>query len=302
VHRARVDGQDVICKVQYPGVDAAVDSDMRYLKLALKASGMLPVDRKVLDAIFAEINLRMHEELDYCNESDNVRAFRAFHRRHPFVQVPEVIGHRSSKRVLTLAYLQGDNIRDFDKLGYTAEDRDRCGLSLWLALESQIYDFGTLHADPNPANFAFKRDGTVILYDFGCVKQLVPGVADGYRQLVVKGFAEDYPAVEDTLRRLHVRRDSGGAVQHAFYKRVRDWLALPFLAAESFDFGSSRLAEEAWAKFGSESLKHVTAFQPSPEVVFLNRTLGGHYATLRAMRARLPVMSLLRARFPELAL
>jgi predicted unusual protein kinase regulating ubiquinone biosynthesis (AarF/ABC1/UbiB family) len=305
VHRARVDGQEVICKVQYPGVDAAVDSDMRHLKLTLLASGMLGVNKRVgkkaLDAVFGEISLRMHEELDYCNESDNVRAFRAFHKRHAFVQVPEVIGHRSSKRVLTLAYAPGDNVRDFDALAYTSEERDRCGMNLWRAIESQIYDFGTLHADPNPANFAFKRDGTVIMYDFGCVKQLAPGVADGYRQLVVKGLAEDYRAVEDTLRALHVRRETGSEVPHAFYKRVRDWLALPFLATDTFDFGSSRLVQEAWEKLGSESLKHITAFQPSPEVVFLNRTLGGHYATFRAMRARLPVIALLRERFSELS-
>ena len=300
VHRARVDGQEVICKVQYPGVDGAVDSDMRHLKLALLASGMLRVDKKALDAVFGEISLRMHEELDYCNESDNVRAFRMFHKRHAFVQVPEVIGHRSSKRVLTLAYAPGDNVRDFDELGYTPEERARCGMNLWRAIESQMYDFGTLHADPNPANFAFKRDGTVVMYDFGCVKQLAPGVADGYRQLVVKGLAEDYSAIEETLRALHVRRDSG-EVPHAFYKRVRDWLALPFLAAETFDFGDARLAQEAWEKLGSESLKYVTAFQPSPEVVFLNRTLGGHYATLRAMRASLPVIALLRERFSELS-
>jgi predicted unusual protein kinase regulating ubiquinone biosynthesis (AarF/ABC1/UbiB family) len=300
VHRARVDGQEVICKVQYPGVDGAVDSDMRHLKLALLASGVLRVEKKALDAVFNEISQRMHEELDYCNESDNVRAFRAFHKRHAFVRIPEVIGHRSAKRVLTLAYEPGDHVRELDARGYEQAERDRCGLHLWLALESQIYDFGAVHADPNPANFAFKRDGTVVMYDFGCVKRLAPGVADGYRKLVVEALTENYATVEDTLRTLNVRREVGD-VPHAFYKRVRDWLALPFLAAETFDFGNSRLAEEAWNKLGKESLKYVGSFQPSPEIVFLNRTLGGHYATLRALRAHVPVMTLLRQRFPELS-
>jgi predicted unusual protein kinase regulating ubiquinone biosynthesis (AarF/ABC1/UbiB family) len=300
VHRARVDGRDVICKVQYPGVDRAVDSDMRHLKLALLASGVLKIEKKALDAVFNEVSARMHEELDYCNESDNVRAFRAFHKRHPFVIVPEVIGHRSSKRVLTLAYVQGDHILDFDALGYTPEERDLCGLHLWQALDSQIYDFGILHADPNPANFAFRRDGTVVMYDFGCVKQLAPGVADGYKQLVIHGLAEDYAAVEDCLRKLNVRKGKPGEVPQTFYKRVRDWLAKPFLATDTYDFGTSRLAEEAWKAVGAESLKYIGAFQPSHEGVFLNRTLGGHYGVLRSMRARVPVIALLRARFPEL--
>ena len=106
--------------------------------------------------------------------------------------------------------------------------------------------------------------------------------------------------MEDTLRALHVRRDVG-EVSPGFYKRVRDWLALPFLAAETFDFGSARFAEDAWNTLGTESLKHVGSFQPTPEIVFLNRTLGGHYASLRALRARVPVMALLRQRFPELS-
>jgi predicted unusual protein kinase regulating ubiquinone biosynthesis (AarF/ABC1/UbiB family) len=302
VHRARVDGQEVICKVQYPGVDAAIDSDMRHLKLTLLASGMLRVDKKSLDAVFREISLRMHEELDYCNESDNVRAFRAFHRRHPFVQVPEVIGHRSAKRVLTLAYLEGDSLGELDELGYSPEERDRCGENLWRAMESQIYDYGTLHADPNPANFAFRRDGTVIIYDFGCVKQLAPGIAEGYEQLARHALAEDYRSVEQTLRALGVRRDSGREVPEAFYKLWRDWLAQPILASDPFDFGSARFGQTAISTLAPESLKYVGAFQPSSEVVFLNRTLGGHYAILRNMRARIPVKSLLRARFPGIAI
>jgi predicted unusual protein kinase regulating ubiquinone biosynthesis (AarF/ABC1/UbiB family) len=301
VHRARVDGRDVICKVQYPGVDEAVDSDMRHLKLALLASGILQVDRRALDASFAEISARMNEELDYCNESDNVRRFRAFHRRHPFVIVPEVIGHRSAKRVLTLSYEPGDHVRDFDALGYSAAERDRCGLRLWTAMESQIFDLGVLHADPNPANFAFRKDGGVVMYDFGCVKTLQAGVADGCKQLLVDGLREDYANMDRTLLALGVRRTGGPKVSPDFYKFWRDWLALPFLAAPLFDFGRANFERDVTTKLLPLALKHIASFRPSRELVFLNRTLLGHYATLRAMRAHIPVGALVGARIPETA-
>jgi predicted unusual protein kinase regulating ubiquinone biosynthesis (AarF/ABC1/UbiB family) len=298
VHRARVDGRDVIVKVQYPGVDGAVDSDMRHLRLALLASGVLRVDRRALDASFAEISRRMHEELDYCNESDNVRAFYAFHQRHPFVRVPEVIGHRSAKRVLTLAYEPGDNLRDLARLGYTQEERNRCGENLWRALDAQIFELGTVHADPNPANFAYRRDGTVVMYDFGCVKQLAPGVTAGYESLVVDGLGERYPAIESTLRKLGLRKADGPVVPESFYKLWRDWLALPVLAEDPFDFGKARFEKEMVASLVPATLKHMESFQPSSELVFFNRTLAGQYATLRAMGARLPLGALLRGRFP----
>jgi predicted unusual protein kinase regulating ubiquinone biosynthesis (AarF/ABC1/UbiB family) len=301
VHRARVDDQEVICKVQYPGVDGAIDSDMRHLKLALLASGLLRVDKRALDATFQEISARMHEELDYCNESDNVRAFRAFHQRHPFVQIPEVIGHRSAKRVLTLSYLPGDHVRDLDRLGYTADERDRCATHLWQAIDSQIYDQGRIHADPNPANFAFRKDGTIVLYDFGCVKTLAPGIADGCRALVTSALKEDYAGVERALVRLGVRRTSGPPVEPEFYKRWRDWLAVPILASDAFDFGTARFEHEVMTTLAPDALKHYNSFQPSSEMVFLNRATVGLYAMLRKLRARVHVRALLRARNPELA-
>jgi predicted unusual protein kinase regulating ubiquinone biosynthesis (AarF/ABC1/UbiB family) len=303
VHRARVDGRDVIVKVQYPGVDAAVDSDMRHLKLALLASGVLRVDKRSLDASFAEISERMHEELDYCNEADNVRMFRAFHARHPYVVVPEVIGHRCAKRVLTLAFEPSDHIRDFERLGYTPEQRDLCGRNLWQAMDSQIFEHGVIHADPNPANFGFRKDGTVVMYDFGCVKKLEPHVAEGYRQLILAGLREDYAQIDAILLTLGVRRNGTPGVSSDFYKLWRDWLALPVLATKSnpFDFGAARFEQEAITKLLPATFKHMDAFQPSRELVFFNRALVGHYATLRTIRARLEIGKHLRARIPETA-
>ncbi|MET0388981.1 MAG: AarF/UbiB family protein, partial [Polyangiales bacterium] len=279
----------------------AVDSDMRHLKLALLASGVLRVDKRALDAAFEEISARMHEELDYCNESDNVRAFRAFHRRHPFVVVPEVIGHRSAKRVLTLAYAPGDLVRDFDRLGYTDDERNRCGNNLWTAIESQIFDFGVIHADPNPANFAYRKDGTVVMYDFGCVKHLADGIADSARALVVHALREDYAEVDRALLRLGVRKPGKEAVPAAHYKHFRDWLALPLLASDSFAFGRARFERELLTEIVPEALKHVHSFQPAREMVFLNRCLVGQYAQLRAMKATIQVRSRLLDRMPELA-
>jgi hypothetical protein len=166
-------------------------------------------------------------------------------------------------------------------------------------MDSQIFDLGAIHADPNPANFAYRRDGTLVMYDFGCVKNLEPRVIEAAKQLLLNGLREDYPAVEQSLLALGVRRASGPAVPHAFYKLWRDWLALPLLASPRFDFGSATLERDAFVKLLPESIKHTPSFQPSRELVFLNRALVGHFATLRAMPAQLPVLDLFCARVPE---
>ena len=302
VHRARTDdGREVICKVQYPGVDGAVDSDLGHLKLALRASGLVTLSKKALDETFAEVRARLHEELDYCIEADNVRAFREFHQRHPFVVVPEVVGERSSQRVLTLTYEPGDHIDELDhpdRGDYSQEIRDQLGQHLFRFMASEIFEFGAIHGDPNPGNFAFRPDGTVVVYDFGCVKRLDPAIVDAYRDVIVYGIDEDYDVVEDSLQRLGVRNVSGPPVDYSYYKIWRDIFAEPFLKNEVFDYASSTIHDEVVKQIPGV-IKRMSSFQPAKELIFLDRMVAGHYGNLRKLRARVPSLRLLRPLLDE---
>src|SRR5690606_35470432 len=217
VHRARTDdGREVVVKVQYPGVDAAVDSDLAHLKIALRASGLVKVKRKVLDDVFGELRARLHEELDYCNEAANVRLFSEYYGQDAAVVVPEVVGERSSQRVLTLTYEPGHHISELQE--FSQEVRNEIGAALLRVLADQIFNLKILHADPNPGNFAFREDGSVVLYDFGCVKRLDPEIVEAYKATIRAGFAEDYAGIEDGLVRLGARNLDGPQVPLDYYK------------------------------------------------------------------------------------
>ncbi len=295
VHRARTDdGREVVCKVQYPGVDGAVDSDLSHLKLALRASGLVSISRHALNETFAELRARLHEELDYCNEADNVRAFRRFHERHPWVLIPEVVGERSSQRVLTLTYEEGDPIDVVDESGrYTQAQRDLLGRHLFRFMASEIFEFGAIHGDPNPGNFAFRPDGTVVVYDFGCVKHLPPAIVQAYRDTVVYGIAEDYDEVERALHTLGVRNPSGPPVDYAYYKIWRDIFAEPFLRNATFDYARSTIHDDVIKQIPGV-MKRMASFQPAKELIFLDRMVAGQYGNLRKLHARVPSLELLR--------
>lgn len=293
VHRAQTDdGREVVVKVQYPGVDEAVDSDLAQLKIALRASGIVNVGREALNASFKEVRARLHEELDYCNEADNVRLFRAFHGpRHSFVTIPEVVGERSSKRVLTLTYEPGDSIGQLDQLGYTQVERDRLGQHMWLMMCSQVFEFGIIHADPNPGNFAFRRDGTLVMYDFGCVKRLHNDIITAYHDVILSGLDENWDEVDDGLLRLGVRRTGGPRPDNDFYKRWRDAFAKPFLANDVIDYRDIAIHEDVM-KLIPASMKRMASFQPATELIFLDRMVAGHYGNLRKLEARVAGLSL----------
>ncbi len=295
VHRATTDdGREVVVKVQYPGVEDAVDSDLGQLKLALLASGIVDIGRDALNASFKEIRERLHEELDYCNEADNVRLFRDFHLgRHEFMVLPEVVGERSSKRVLTLSYEPGDHLTELAALGYTQAERDALGRNLFRMLCSQVFEFGIVHADPNPGNFAFRRDGKIVLYDFGCAKRLRADIITAYKDLIVQGIAQDWDAVDDALIRLGVRRPEGPRPDDEFYKRWRDTFADPFLDVAIFDYGRSTVHDEV-VKLIPGSVKRIASFQAATELIFLDRTVVGHYGNMRILDCRVPSYALLK--------
>lgn len=285
VHRAVTDdGREVIVKVQYPGVDEAVGSDLAHLKLALRASGLLRIDKKALDAVFAELQTRLLEELDYCNEADNVRYFGGAYEGRSDIVIPRVVGERSSQRVLTLTYEPGDHISETG--GYSQEVRDAIGAGLFRLLASQLFDLRVLHADPNPANFAFRPDGTIVLYDFGCIKRLDEAVVTAYLDTIRCGLEEDYAGVEEGLLRLGARNPDGPPVSPEYYKLWRDIFVQPFETSEPFDYGSATLHRQALEHVPAFIARHITSFTPPAELVFVDRVVVGHYGNLRRLGAR----------------
>ncbi len=294
VHRAVLDdGREVVCKVQYPGVDGAVDSDLRHLRLALSMSGLVKVSRTALNESFEELRERLHEELDYTHEACNVRLFRAFHARHPFVVIPEVVGERSSKRVLTLTYEPGDSMQKAGET-YDRATLDLLGLHLFTVMTSEIFELGAIHGDPNPGNFACRPNGDVVIYDFGCVKQLKPAILSAYRDAIRFGVEEDYVMVEDALRRLGARNPAGPAVEPSFYKAWRDIFVVPIMAKELLDYEHSTMHEDVM-KMIPKSMRYMSSFQPAKEMIFLDRMVAGHYGNLRSLRSHVPVQRLIGA-------
>lgn len=283
VHRARTDdGREVVVKVQYPGVDSSVDSDLMHLRIALKAGGFVRTNKKNLDAVFSEIRERLHEELDYTHEADNLRLFRDFHKDHDFVVVPDIVGERSSQRVLTLTYEPGTDINDLDAENFDQETRNRLGYNLFQITLNQIFKLSALHADPNPANFSFRKDGRVVMYDFGCVKRIKPEIHEAYGRTIRAALSEDYDAVEQGLRDLGARRLEGPEVEYDYYRAWREVLITPFLG--EFDYGRSDVHDRVKVMIPGV-FKRLSSFQAPVEVLFIDRVVGGHYGNLRKIRA-----------------
>lgn len=285
VHRARTDdGREVVCKVQYPGVDGNVDADIRNLKLVLRASGMLGVRRHALDAVFAEVRERLLEEIDYTNEATNVRWFRRLHADDPHMVIPDVVGERSSGRVLTLTYEPGDALTDLDAAGYTQATRNLVGERVAHMMFKQLYQLHAVHADPNPANFACRPNGDLVVYDFGCIKIVPPQLIADYRQFILALQREDYAGVDDGLLRVGARIPGTPPPPRPFYEELRSSLS-PFLPSDApLDFTTSTSHIE-FTNVLRKALRHTGKLQPSSLMTFIDRMQTGQHQNLMELRA-----------------
>ena len=281
VHRAQLhDGREVVIKVQYPAVRESVHSDMKQLRRILRLGGLLKVDEPTLDAIFEEIRQQLDEELDYEQEAEHVRLFHEFHRNDPYLIIPRVIDELSTDKVLTLTYEEGD---DLDTLhtdpAYDQELRNHFGRLIFNTIGRQIFELGVVHCDPHPGNFAYRRDGSLVIYDFGAVKRIPKEDLAIFRRTMRAALTGDYRELENALRELGIRKEGGPEVSDDFYA---GWVELirPAFDEQPFDFSRSRMHIHLAKRTQSTPWKYLECFRPSPRTLLVDRVLGGHYWTM----------------------
>jgi predicted unusual protein kinase regulating ubiquinone biosynthesis (AarF/ABC1/UbiB family) len=283
VHRAMTfEGKQVIVKVQYPGVDKSCDSDLKQLRMTLKLGGLLKLPKESVDALFSEIQERLHEELDYENEAKNIGLFKIFHTDHPLILIPDVFSQLSTRHILTLTYIEGDHAEELQGKSYSQDQINQLGVNLFKMLTEHLFEFQHIHGDPHPGNFAFRKDGSIVVYDFGCIKILKSEIVKAYKDAIQASLLENYDDVDDALQRLGARvvgKDSPGG---DYYKVWRNIFFEPFLQQESYDFKAARLHLEA-AKQTPLLFKYLSHFKPPVESLYIDRMISGHYWLMKTM-------------------
>lgn len=173
VHRALWhDGREVAVKVQYPGADEALRSDLRQLTRFSRLFQSLAPGAEV-KPLLLELQERMVEELDYRTEADNQRGFAAAFDGDDQIKVPRVVA--SAPKVMVTEWITGTPLSQIIREG-TQEERDEVGRLLGEFHFSSPARAGLLHADPHPGNFLLLADGRLGVIDFGAVNRLPDGL------------------------------------------------------------------------------------------------------------------------------
>lgn len=177
----------VAVKVQYPGVDEAIEADLRNADFlgSMLRQGFAGLDP---DEMVTEIKARLVEELDYEREARNQTMFADFYRGHPYISVPAIVPELSTKRVLTSDLVDGRPWAEL--LTWSQEERDLAAECIYRFVFRSLYQFHRFNGDPHPGNYLFHGGGRVTFLDFGLVKHFSDEEMTTFEAMVRTGAYE----------------------------------------------------------------------------------------------------------------
>ncbi len=286
VHVATLrDGRKVAVKVRYPGVAAAMDADINNLGRMLRMAGILPFDGASLRALLEEVRERMAEEMDYQREREYLQIFAELPNRDGII-VPNVVNELCGLSVVVTEFVSGSNIEVAQS--WPQSVRDRIGERYVDWMVEQIFDHGIVHADPHPGNYSFREDGSIVVFDFGCVKRTRVTdqrlIAAQVRAVVERDIAALHQALGEMGSLAQPSRPPSAGLARA-YKESTEFLHERMIIEPPFDFADPSFITDARA-IARRALPVWGQFKPVPDLAFVARALSGGYWLLRRLEAQ----------------
>ena len=295
VHRAVwSDGRVVAVKVQYPGADKAVRSDLKTLSrfAGVFATLMPGTDVK---PILAELTARTEEELDYRIEASNQRAFAKVFDGHPKFAIPHIVA--SAPKVVVSEWMAATPLSTVIANG-TVEQRNSMGALLAEFHFSAPKLVGLLHCDPHPGNFMMLADGRLGVLDFGACAPMPGGLPTVLGRMVRLAKEERF---DELTKLLH---DNGFVLtgKTVTHREINDYLR-PFtdpIKTESFHFTRAWLQRTAGtaADLNGAQFRTARALNMPPEYLMIFRVLLGSVGICTQLDADAPYMSILAKWLP----
>jgi len=294
VHRGVLrDGREVAVKIQYPNVDRMVRADLKNLKALMGSLVGLFTDID-FEPIWDEVRERLVEELDYHKEAENIRRMAALQADCADILVPTVVPEATTRGVLTMEFLDGIPPADAAGGEYSQELRNRWAVTLFEFMLRGLFEHRFLHADPNFANFAFRQDGRVVVYDYGCMKEIPEDIAVGYAGLMDAVIHRRKTAIPGILRDMGVFKENGELLSRDMTDPHVDVLQDIVRASPPYTFGEDSSIYDTLYDLGMANWQEATDIRFPKDVVFINRTLVGLFGNLGKLRATGPWRQLLR--------
>jgi len=202
VHKAvGHDGRALAVKLQYPDMQSAVEADLGQLGLILRLQRRFSPEIDTSE-IAKELTERLREELDYEREAAHAALYRLMLKDEALVRVPEILPDLSTRRLLTMTWLDGRSLLAFRD--HDLDSRNVIAKAMFRAWWFPFSHFGVIHGDPHLGNYTVFEEGGdpsgINLLDFGCIRVFPPAFVNGVVDLYEGLKTDDRERIVEAYR------------------------------------------------------------------------------------------------------
>ncbi len=313
VHRATVKatGDEVVIKIQYPGVAESIDSDLKTLGSLMQVARIIPKGPE-FDQMMAEVREMLHREVDYVRELDTTEHFRQLLGDDPRFRVPTMYREFSGRKVMVSSYEPGQKVDGPVVAGLSQERRNQLGIAAFDLFLKEFFEWGAMQTDPHFGNYRIRlREDNeqglpdqIVLFDFGAVRRFPDEFLQNYYELVRGAFWKDKTRLLDAADRLEFMDAGNPDKVKDNFAEVCTTVVEPFdePMTESglrfcdeqgrYNWGASDLPMRI-TQSGSKAALSFSFKMPPKEFIFLHRKMGGVFVFLAELGSTIEARSLL---------
>lgn len=303
VHRAtiRTTGEKIALKVQYPGVDKAIDSDLKALKRFLSVLKVLPQNLKT-DHLFEEVRGMLVQEMDYNQEREQTELYAKRLADDPRFVVPKVYARYCGPRIIATSF-EGGLPSDSPMIQALQQERkNKIALNFIDLYFKELFEWGTVQTDPHLGNYKIRisPDGRdqLVLFDFGAVRTYSANFLSAYHRMIKGALLNDLKALHQAAAELKFTDVSD---PHELLQIFEDFCLAtvePFIlpddarnkdgqvnAQGEYDWNKSTLPQRL-TKMVFSMMQKFEVRPPPQEILFLDRKTGGVFIFCSVMKAK----------------
>lgn len=294
VHRAEAkDGRPLALKIQYPGIRAAIDSDIANLGGVLRRLRLLPPGLDIAP-LLEEARQQLHDEADYLREARELERFAALLEGDPDFALPRPHPDLSTRDILAMDFMPGEPLETV--AAADQRTRDRVATALCRLFLRELFDWGQVQTDAQFANYLYQTDtGRIVLLDFGAAREVPAHMLPQFRALMLSVADGDTDAIRAALHAIGFMRPETPEPQQQTVLRIAAQIT-PALQSELYDFGDMTVLDEVRRLGERLGMEQGFAELPPADALYLQRKVAGLVLLATRLRARIPAAELVSER------
>ena len=288
VHQAYSDeGEKLAVKVQYPGIKKSIDSDVDNVGTLLKIVGLIPesVDYK---GLLEEAKKQLHDEANYQREGEFMERYHMALKGSQKFVVPKIHSNSSSDSVLTMSFIEGQNIESLEE--FDQQTKNDVMTALLDLMFKELFELRVVQTDPNFANYLYLQEAKQIgLLDFGATREYSEQFSKGYLHAFSSVMKQDQIGLNDALTQIGFFSQTILPEQRDAVLNLVKMACEPMLLNEEYDFKASGLAQKLREAGTILSLEKDYWHTPPADALFLHRKIGGMYLLAARIGAKVNI-------------